>query len=56
MYSAHSPSKFFNLLDSDIEYLNNKFTFKEDTIKPDSMGLVKKIVIKPVLINMVSKC
>ena len=32
----------FNLLASNIESLNNTFTFKEDTIQPDIMGLVKK--------------
>ena len=44
------------LLAPNIESLNNAFTFKEDTIKPDSMRLVKKILIKLVLMNMVRKC
>ena len=35
------PPKISNFLAYNIESLNNTFTFKEDTIQPDSMGLVK---------------
>ena len=53
MYSADIPLNFINFLASTIEYLNNTLTFKEENIKPDMMGLVKK-GIKLVLMNMVS--
>ena len=37
MYSADSPPNFVNIMASTMEYLNNTFTFKEDTIQPDIM-------------------
>ena len=38
--SIYTP-QLFNILASNVESLNNTFTFKEDTIQPDIMVRVK---------------
>ena len=36
------PPNYVNNMASNMEYLNNTITFKEDIIQPDRMGIVKK--------------